>query len=71
MNSLFASIVKYSLVCLSVSDPGATDTSTVKDSEEKSEESPKEEAKPVEGAETKEVKGRKAWLYKLVALPGF
>lgn len=43
---------------LSVLDPSATDTSVAKEGEEKSEESPKEETKPEEGEETKEVKGR-------------
>lgn len=49
-------------VSLSVLDPSATDTSVAKEGEEKSEESPKEETKPEEGEETKEVKGRRAWL---------
>lgn len=48
---------------LSVLDPSATDTSVAKEGEEKSEESPKEETKPEEGEETKEVKGRRAWLW--------
>lgn len=43
---------------LSVLDPSATDTSVAKEGEE----SPKEETKPEEGEETKEVKGRRAWL---------
>lgn len=55
---------------LSVLDPSATDTSVAKEGEEKSEELPKEETKPEEGEETKEVKGRQRGS-DLVALSGF